>query len=101
MKGLRGTIALIRLALRRDRLKLPAYVLGPAVLMAGMVAMWNQEEHQALVEEVELFARTPALRIFGVVSGVSVGSAFMTRGYLLLAALAAPPRREPSTSCAT
>ncbi|HET7379186.1 MAG TPA: hypothetical protein VFJ24_04000 [Gaiellales bacterium] len=89
MKGLRGTMALTRLTLRRDRLKLPAYVLGPAVLMAAMVGMWNQETHQALVEEVELFARTPALRIFGVVSGVSVGSAFMTRGYLLLAALAA------------
>lgn len=89
MKGLRGTMVLTGLAFKRDRLKLPAYVLGPAVLMAGMVAMWDQETHQALVEEVELFARTPALRIFGVVSGVSIGSAFMTRGYLLLAALAA------------
>ena len=57
--------------------------------MAGMVAMWNADTHQALVEEIELFAGTPALRIFGVVSGVSVGSAFMTRGYLLLAVLAA------------
>ena len=57
--------------------------------MAGMVAMWNADTHQALVEEIELFAGTPALRIFGVVSGVSIGSAFMTRGYLLLAVLAA------------
>ena len=89
MSGLRGTIALAQLALKRDRLKLPAYVLGPAVLMAGMVAMWRGEKHQALVEEVELFAATPALRIFGVVSGVSIGSAFMTRGYLVLAVLAA------------
>jgi ABC-2 type transport system permease protein len=89
MKGLRGTIALTGLALKRDRLKLPAYVVGPAVLMAGMVAMWNAGTHKALVEEIELFARTPALRIFGVVSGVSIGSAFMTRGYLLLAVLAA------------
>ena len=89
MNALRGTIALTGLALRRDRLKLSAYVLGPAVLMAGMVAMWNADTHQALVEEIELFAGTPALRIFGVVSGVSIGSAFMTRGYLLLAVLAA------------
>ena len=89
MSGLRGTIALTGLALKRDRLKLPAYVLGPAVLMAGMVAMWRGETHQALVEEIELFAGTPALRIFGVVSGASIGSAFMTRGYLLLAVLAA------------
>jgi putative exporter of polyketide antibiotics len=89
MSGLRGTIALTGLALKRDRLKLPAYVLGPAVLMAGMVAMWRTQTHQALVEEVELFARTPALRIFGVVSGASIGSVFMTRGYLVLAVLAA------------
>ena len=51
--------------------------------------MWSADTHQALVEEIELFARTPALRIFGVVSGVSIGAAFMTRGYLLLAVLAA------------
>ena len=51
--------------------------------------MWRTDTHQALVEEIELFARTPALRIFGVVSGASIGSAFMTRGYLLLAVLAA------------
>jgi putative exporter of polyketide antibiotics len=89
MNSLRGTIALTGLALTRDRLKLPAYVLGPAVLMAGMVGMWRTDTHQALVEEIELFARTPALRIFGVVSGASIGSAFMTRGYLLLAVLAA------------
>ena len=89
MSGLRGTTALTWLALKRDRVKLPAYVLGPAVLMAGMVAMWRGETHQALVEEVELFAGTPALRIFGVVSGASIGSAFMTRGYLVLAVLAA------------
>ena len=38
MNALRGTIALTGLALTRDRFKLPAYVLGPAVLMAGMVA---------------------------------------------------------------
>ena len=89
MNGLRGTMALTGLALTRDRLKLPAYVLGPPVLMAGMVSMWRADTHQALVEEIELFAGTPALRIFGVVSGVSIGSAFMTRGYLLLAVLAA------------
>ena len=41
MNALRGTIALTGLALKRDRFKLSAYVLGPAVLMAGMVAMWR------------------------------------------------------------
>jgi ABC-2 type transport system permease protein len=88
MNGLNGTIVLTGLVLRRDRLKLVSHVLVPAVLMAGMVSMWSTSTPQALVEEVEVFAGTPALRLFGVVSGVSIGSAFMTRGYLLLAVLA-------------
>ena len=89
MNALRGTTALTRLALRRDRFRLSAYVFGLVALMTGMVAMWNAETHQALVEEIELFAGTPALRIFGLASGVSIGAAFMIRGYLVLAVLAA------------
>jgi ABC-2 type transport system permease protein len=89
MNALRGTIALSGLALRRDRFRLSAYALGLVALMAGMLAMWRSEEHQALVEEIELFAGTPALRIFGLASGVSIGSASMIRGYLVLAVLAA------------
>ena len=89
MDPLRGTKALTGLALRRDRFKLPAYVLGPALLMAGMLAGIGGHDRQALADEAELFASTPALRIFGVASGASEGATTMIRGYLLLAVLAA------------
>ena len=59
MNALTGIAALIGLALRRDRFKLAAYVLGPAVLMAGMVGMWSAEAPQAHAEEAQLFAGTP------------------------------------------
>lgn len=89
MSALAGTGSLTWLALRRDRFKLPAYVLGLAVLTLGMLAGIGGQSRQALVDEAELFASTPALRIFGVASGASAGATTMIRGYLLLAVLAA------------
>ena len=89
MNALAGTGSLTWLALRRDRFKLPAYVLGLALLTLGMLAGIGGQNRQALVDEAELFASTPALRIFGVASGASEGATTMIRGYLLLAVLAA------------
>jgi ABC-2 type transport system permease protein len=89
MNALAGTGSLTRLALRRDRFKLPAYVLGLSLLTAGMLAGIGGQSLQARVDEAELFASTPALRIFGVASGASEGATTMIRGYLLLAVLAA------------
>jgi ABC-2 type transport system permease protein len=84
-----GIGALTGVALRRDRFKLPAYVLGLALLMAGMLAGIGGQSPAALAEQVTLFADTPALRIFGVASGASEGATTMIRGYLLLGILAA------------
>jgi ABC-2 type transport system permease protein len=64
-------------------------VFGLALLLAGMLAGIGGQSRQALAEEAELFASTPALRIFGVASGASEGATTMIRGYLLLAVLAA------------
>jgi ABC-2 type transport system permease protein len=89
MDALTGTGSLTWLALRRDRFKLPAYVLGLASLMLGMLAGIGGQNRQALADEAELFASTPALRIFGVASGASEGATTMIRGYLLLVVLAA------------
>lgn len=89
MNALSGTSALLGLALRRDRLRLSAYLLGLAALMAGFLEMQAGQPRQALVEEAELFAGTPAMRMFGVASGVSIGAVTLIRGYLLLAVLAA------------
>jgi ABC-2 type transport system permease protein len=83
-----GTAALIALALRRDRFRLAAYVLGLSGLMAAMLAMEAGQPYDALAKETELFAGTPAMRMFGVASGVSVGATLLLRGYLLLAVLA-------------
>lgn len=89
MTALTGTAALARLARKRDRFRLSAYVLGLAMLWAGMLAAESAMTHQALVEETEIFVRTPAVRIFGVASGVSVGATVLIRGYVVLAVLAA------------
>jgi ABC-2 type transport system permease protein len=89
MNALTGTGSLTWLALRRDRFKLPAYVLGLSLLTLGMLAGIGGQDRQALVDEAELFASTPAMRIFGVASGASEGATTMIRGYLLLAVLAA------------
>ena len=71
MNALTGTGSLTWLALRRDRFKLPAYVLGLSLLTLGMLAGIGGQDRQALVDEAELFASTPAMRIFGVASGAS------------------------------
>jgi ABC-2 type transport system permease protein len=89
MTALSGTTALVRLALRRDRFVLAGYVLGLAALHASMLASSAGLSRAALIEETELFASTPALRVFGVASGVEQGATMMIRGYLLLAVLAA------------
>lgn len=88
MTALTGTTALTRLALRRDRSALPAWVLGLASLMAGFTAMAAGLEDADLVQETEFTACNPGLRIFGLASGASVGGYTMLRSYLLLAVLA-------------
>jgi putative exporter of polyketide antibiotics len=89
MNALKGTGWLTWLALRRDRFKAPAYVLGLALLTLGMLAGIGGQGRDALEDEAELFASTPAMRLFGVASGASEGATTMIRGYLLLAVLAA------------
>jgi ABC-2 type transport system permease protein len=89
MNALTGTPILIRLVVRRDRYRIVAYVLGLAALQAGMLAARGLDPQQALVDETIAFASNPALRMFGVASGASVGATMSIRGYFLLAVLAA------------
>ena len=89
MKALSGTTALTKLALQRDRFRLPAYVLGLTALMAGMLAATAADPRAALVEQTSFSANTPAMRLFGLPSGVSVGATTLIRGYFLLGVLAA------------
>jgi ABC-2 type transport system permease protein len=86
-----GAAALTRLALRRDRVVLPGWVLGLAALTASFTAMTVSgfDGAEALADETAMMAATPALRMTGLSSGASVGNYALARGYLTLAVLAA------------
>ncbi|HWK29174.1 MAG TPA: ABC transporter permease [Solirubrobacter sp.] len=81
--------ALLRLALRRDRLRLPAYALGVAGLWGAMLAMEAASPYAALADETRIFATTPAVRIFGLASGVGAGANMAIRGGFVVSILAA------------
>lgn len=90
MTGLTGTAALTRLALRRDRVGLPAWVLGLAGFTAAITAMSASgfPTRADLIQETELMASNPGLRLLGLPSGASIGGYTLIRGYLTLAVLA-------------
>jgi ABC-2 type transport system permease protein len=89
--ALTGTAALTRLALRRDRINLPAWVLGLAGFTAATTAMWASDFDSAadVVQEMRVAATSPGIRMLGLASGASIGGYAMVRDYLLLAVLAA------------
>lgn len=89
--GLVGTGALVRLALRRDRVALPVWVLGTSGLAASFASMTTSafDSPEELAAESALMISTPAVRMTGLMSGGTVGGYAMARGYLTLAVLAA------------
>lgn len=91
MNTLTGTGTLIRLALRRDRLTLPLWIVCLAGFTAGITAMsaTGFRSQADLVQETRMMATSPAMRLLGLASGASVGGYTMIRGYLTLAVLAA------------
>jgi len=88
--GLAGTGALVRLALRRDRVVLPVWLLGVAGLAASFAAMTSTgfDTPEELATEAALMASTPAVRMTGLMSGGTLGGYAMARGYVTLAVLA-------------
>lgn len=86
-----GTAALTRLAVRRDRVALPGWLLGLAALTASFTAMTVNgfDNARAVADDAALMAATPALRMTGLSSGGSYGAYALARGYLTLAVLAA------------
>jgi ABC-2 type transport system permease protein len=91
MNHLTGTVALTRLALRRDRFSLPAWLLALAAFLAATTALWaDQYANPAdLVQDARMAATSPGIRMLGLASGATVGAYAMVRDYLLLAVLAA------------
>jgi ABC-2 type transport system permease protein len=86
-----GTAALIRLAVRRDRFQLPAWVLGLAAFTAATTALWANQFGDAadLAQETRITVTSPGIRMLGLASGPSVGGYAMVRNFVLLAVLAA------------
>jgi ABC-2 type transport system permease protein len=91
MSSLTGTATLTRLALRRDRLTLPGWILGLAAFTAATTAMTESAlaTEKDVWQETELIAVNPAMRMLALASGPSTGGYTLLRDYLALAVLAA------------
>ena len=91
MNALTGTSTLTRLALRRDRITAPAWLLGLAAFTAATTALWADDfrDPATLLAETRITVVSPGIRILGLASGASVGSYAMVRNFVLLAVLAA------------
>ncbi len=92
MSGFTGTMRLVRLALRRDRITLPAWILGMAAFLAATTAMFEDQysKHPLLLEpDTRIVVENPGMRVLGLVAGPSVGGYTLHRDALTLAVLAA------------
>src|SRR3954469_6569952 len=86
-----GTRRLTRLALRRDRYTLTAWILGLGAFVAVTTAMFEASlsTRQDLGRETALVASNTGRRMVGLVSGPTVGGYTLHREYVMLAVLAA------------
>ena len=92
MSGFTGTLRLVRLALRRDRITLPAWILGMAAFLAATTAMFadSYAKHpELLVPDTQVVTENPGMRVLGLVTGPTIGGYTMHRDALTLAVLAA------------
>ena len=92
MSGFTGTMRLVRLALRRDRITLPAWILGMAAFLAATTAMFadSYTKHpQLLVPDTQIVVENPGMRVLGLVTGPTIGGYTLHRDALTLAVLAA------------
>lgn len=92
MNAFAGTARLIRLALRRDRIVLPSWILGMAVFLAATTAMFEDSytKHPMLLEsDTRIVVENPGMRVLGLVTGETVGGYALHRDALTLAVLAA------------
>ena len=91
MTGLTGTPRLVRLALRRDRLSLSAWVLGLGLFVAATTAMFVESlaTYEDVVRETQLVSTNAGMRMLGLTSGPTVGGYMLHREYVTLAVLTA------------
>jgi ABC-2 type transport system permease protein len=86
-----GALRLARLALRRDRVTLSAWLLGLGFFVAATTAMFvdSLATYDDVVRETQLVATNAGMRMLGLTSGASVGGYMLHREYVTLAVLAA------------
>jgi ABC-2 type transport system permease protein len=92
MNAFTGTMRLIRLALRRDRITLPAWILGMAAFLAATTAMFADNYGklpQLLEPDTRIVVENPGMRVLGLMTGPTVGGYTLHRDALTLAVLAA------------
>ena len=92
MSGFTGTMRLVRLAARRDRVTLPAWILGLAGFLAVTTAMFEDQystHPELLGPDTRIVVENPGMRVLGLATGASVGSYSLHRDGLTLAVLAA------------
>lgn len=92
MTGFTGTMQLVRLAVRRDRITLPAWILAMAGFLAATTAMFadSYAKHpELLVPDTRVVIENPGMRVLGLVTGSTVGGYTLHRDALTLAVLAA------------
>lgn len=90
MSAFTGTPSLIWLALKRDRIQLPVWVLSIASLTVVFAATYEglfATEHD-LVAATRFYAGNPVTRMFGITSEATIGSYTLARAYTTLAILA-------------
>jgi ABC-2 type transport system permease protein len=87
MTSLRGTRALLRLALRRDRIQLPIWIVSLAGLLAaqvaGLVGIYDTPHARAAYARVN--AGSAGARMFGSIDGPTLGAITMVEIYGFLA----------------
>jgi polyether ionophore transport system permease protein len=92
MSSFTGTTWLVRLAVRRDRITLPAWILGMAGFLTATTALFEDHytKHPLLLEpDTRIVVENPGMRVLGLVTGPSVGGYTLHRDALTLAVLAA------------
>ena len=92
MSGFTGTMRLVRLALRRDRVSLPAWILGMAALLAATTEIFEDSyarHPELLVPDTQIVVENPGMRVLGLVTGPTVGGYTLHRDALTLMVLAA------------
>ncbi|MFN2496741.1 MAG: ABC transporter permease [Pseudonocardiaceae bacterium] len=92
MSAFTGTGALVRLALRRDRIQLPVWLLAltglQALTVSSVLGLYTDEAQRTTLAIAS--ARSPVSLVFnGIVSGTSVGATVMTQSFLIVAVAAA------------